>query len=71
MSRIYGVVCDGCQKVDAVSAETPMHEDVLPRNGWISVNIWGKESEDSSVEVHVCSLDCLGLVSLALKNKKK
>lgn len=78
MSRIYGIVCDGCQKVDAVSADDPMHEDSVPRNGWMSLNIWGMVSEESNKkypaienEIHACSLECLTSISEALKSRQE
>lgn len=77
MSRIYGIVCDGCQKVDAVSADNPMHEDSVPRNGWMSLNIWGKVSEEGrskypsiETEIHACSLDCVDRITYTLKLKQ-
>lgn len=63
MSRIYGVLCDGCQKVDAVNAEETMYEDKVPRNNWASVTFWNSSSEKiypvASADLHACSLDCL------------
>jgi hypothetical protein len=66
MSKIYGVMCDGCKKVDAVSAQDPMYEDKIPRNNWMSVNIWSSgpvpQDKDYSVsgpDLHACSTRCL------------
>jgi len=66
MSKIYGVMCDGCKKVDAVPAQDPRNEDKIPRNNWMSVNIWNdgpvpqnKEYSVSGPDLHACSTRCL------------
>lgn len=74
MSRIYGVLCDGCQKVDAVSADDLMYEDLVPRNGWTTITVWGMQSEIRKApmpekDIHVCSLDCMIKVANSLKDR--
>lgn len=74
MSRIYGALCDGCQKVDAVSADDPMYEDLVPRNGWITITVWGQQSDsrkspNPEKDIHACSVDCMIKVANALKDR--
>ena len=75
MSRIYGITCDGCKKVDAVDADNPMHEDLIPRNGWMTINVWGSIEENRRYpklesEIHACSLDCIEAIARALKARQ-
>lgn len=61
MTFIYGVVCETCKTVDAVTRESIFSEDSLPRNGWISVSFWEGEEEGNvdGPEYHLCSPKCL------------
>lgn len=67
MSKIYGLLCDGCGKSDIVSAEGFDYEDRVPRNNWVSVNVYENEGEPKGTELHVCSGACLEILSRKLR----
>jgi hypothetical protein len=64
MTRIHGVLCDGCGVSDLVKAEDLFSEDNLPRNEWMSLNVWhGEENPEVGPEIHACSTKCLRIVA--------
>lgn len=75
MSRIHGVVCDSCQKVDAVSVEEKFCEDLVPRNGWVTLYISGQQLGDKAPEygkeIHACSMICAKRVIEMLDQRKE
>lgn len=66
MSRIYGVLCDGCGISDIVSAEG-FYEDTVPRNKWISLNVYDENGDVEGKELHACTGACLEMVSKKLR----
>jgi peptide deformylase len=67
MSKIYGVLCDGCGKSDVVSAEDQFYEDQVPRNKWISVYIYDENGDIEGKELNSCTAACLEVISKKLR----
>lgn len=64
MARIYGVLCDGCGSSDVVAAEGMLYEDKVPRNEWITLNVWhGIDNPEAGPDIHACSVNCLRVVA--------
>lgn len=64
MARIHGIVCDGCGVSDVVSAEEKFYEDKIPRNGWMTLNVWhGSDNPHVGPDIHACSVNCLRVVA--------
>ena len=64
MSRVYGLRCEACGKLDIGSAEESLYEDRFPRAGWISVTLW-EEDASAGPEHTVCSQQCLNFFSIS------
>ena len=62
MSRVYGLRCESCGKLDIGSAEEFLYEDQFPRSGWISVTLWIGDA-NAGPEHSVCSQKCLNSFS--------
>lgn len=67
MSRVYGLRCEACGKLDIGSAEESLYEDRFPRAGWISVTLW-EDDASAGPEHTVCSQQCLNFFSFISEN---
>lgn len=68
MTRIIGMVCDGCGAIKSTRYTSFKAEDDFPPASWYSVCQWIEDGVADNIEFHACSVDCLKGVSKHIKS---